>query len=61
MIKYLLGFDIGGTKCAVILGQSQDDQIRTIERKSFPTPVRPESTLLKLKTTARELLADKGW
>jgi glucokinase len=61
MTKYLLGFDIGGTKCAVILGQAQGDQIRIIERKSFPTPVGPESTLLKLETTARELLADNCW
>ena len=61
MTKYLLGFDIGGTKCAVILGQAEGDQIRIIERKAFPTPVGPESTLLKFEATARELLADRSW
>jgi glucokinase len=61
MTKCSLGFDIGGTKCAVILGQAEGEQIRIIERKAFPTPVGPESTLLKLEATARELLADNGW
>jgi glucokinase len=61
MSKCLLGFDIGGTKCAVILGQSEGGQIRIIEREAFPTPLGPESTLLKFEATARELLADRGW
>lgn len=61
MTKCWLGFDIGGTKCAAILGQAEGEQIRIIERKAFPTPVRPESTLLKLEATARELLADNRW
>jgi glucokinase len=61
MTKCLLGFDIGGTKCAVILGQAEGDQIRIIERKAFPTPVGPESTLLKFEAAACELLADRGW
>ena len=61
MTKCLLGFDIGGTKCAVILGQAEGDQIRIIERKAFPTLAGPESTLLKFEAAARELLANRGW
>ena len=60
MIKGLLGFDIGGTKCAVILGQAEGEQIRIIERRAFPTPAGPDSTLLEFEATARQLLADRG-
>ncbi|MDR2233467.1 MAG: ROK family protein [Tannerella sp.] len=38
MIKYLLGIDIGGTKCAVILGESDESgRIQIIGKSSFPT------------------------
>ncbi len=33
--KYILGLDIGGTKCAVVLG---DEEARIHGRMSFPTP-----------------------
>jgi glucokinase len=60
MTKCLLGFDIGGTKCAVILGHAEGEQMRIIERMAFPTPIGPEPTLLKLDETARELLIKRG-
>jgi len=60
MTKCLLGFDIGGTKCAVILGQADGEQIHIIERKAFLTPVAAENTLLKLEATAREMLIEHG-
>jgi glucokinase len=37
MNKTLLGFDIGGTKCAVVIGQTEDANIRIEERIAFPT------------------------
>lgn len=37
--KYLLGIDIGGTKCAVILGYAGDADEKIIERVAFPTCV----------------------
>jgi glucokinase len=61
MTRCLVGFDIGGTKCAVILGQAQGDTIGIIERESFPTPAGPEATMLKLEATARKLLAGRAW
>ena len=60
MIRYLLGFDIGGTKCAVILGHTDGDKIRINERIFFSTLDGPEPNLLKLESTARELIARHG-
>src|ERR1017187_1113588 len=59
--KCLLGFDIGGTKCAVILGQAEGNQIRIIKRVAFPTPAEASAAVLKFGATARTLLADHGW
>lgn len=56
MTKCLLGFDIGGTKCGVILGHAEGEEIRIDDRFGFPTPTGPEPTLLKLEATARGLL-----
>ncbi len=36
---YILGFDVGGTKCAVILGNANSDNNKIIERIAFPTNV----------------------
>ena len=59
--KCLLGFDIGGTKCAVILAQAEGNQIRIIKRVAFPTPAEAKAAVLKFEATARTLLADHGW
>jgi glucokinase len=61
MRRCLLGFDIGGTKCAVIIGQTDGDKIRIIERKAFPTTERPESTLSRCETIARDIIANFGF
>ena len=37
--EFLLGIDIGGTKCAVILGRTGDTDEKIIERCAFPTLV----------------------
>ena len=57
MNPYLMGFDIGGTKCAVILGRSEKDRIHIVEKLAFPTLPGPEQTLIALEERARELLA----
>ena len=33
----LIGFDIGGTKCAVIYGQKEGDTLHLVEKVKFPT------------------------
>ena len=36
--KFLVGFDVGGTKCAVILGAAgTDGELEFLERGVFPT------------------------
>ena len=59
MNDLLLGFDIGGTKCAVVLGETTADGVRILERVAFATePARgPEPVLQRLETEARRLMA----
>ena len=43
MVKWLLGFDIGGTKCAAILGKEDNGKITVVKKsvfatKEFPSP-----------------------
>lgn len=33
----MIGFDIGGTKCAVCIGQETDDGLQIIDKRSIPT------------------------
>lgn len=47
--KFILGLDIGGTKCAVVLG---DEKMRIYDRLAFPT--QPERGL---KTTLQQIYA----
>lgn len=42
---YYLGFDIGGTKCAVSLGKWQNQEIEIIDRQEIPTKVCPQETI----------------
>ena len=43
MEKYI-GIDIGGTKCAVVVGEYENEQIKIISRKAFATQVDEEPT-----------------
>ena len=47
MEKYCIGFDIGGTKCAVSLGEISEDGIQILGREEVPTTT-PEDTLERL-------------
>jgi glucokinase len=37
MKQSLLGLDIGGTKCAVIYGETEDDRLTVVDKTGFPT------------------------
>ncbi|WP_077328971.1 ROK family protein [Virgibacillus siamensis] len=52
----IAGLDIGGTKCAVLLGKSAGLEIETIERIQFPTPDTPEKAIGKMTDTLDGLL-----
>ena len=56
----LLGIDIGGTKCACILAEAEEDRIRFVKRTEFPTRGSWQSVLQQLCSTAREDMVSAG-
>ena len=54
-MSYCIGFDIGGTKCAVSLGEITDGNIRVLHRQETPTAATPQETLSILAPFV------KGW
>ena len=59
--EYLVGIDIGGTKCAVVLGRHAGNEGITISaRRSFATETRrgPGYALDQFKEVTREILTD---
>ena len=55
----LVGFDIGGTKCAVSLGEAKDGDVRILDKRALPTPERWQDALGRLFALAEELLAGR--
>ena len=51
----LVGVDIGGTKCAITLGEPTGDNLKIKDKISFPT-TDVEGTILKIKASIREIL-----
>lgn len=61
MKKLLLGIDIGGTKCAACLGESDGAGLRIIAKKRFDTPPRdPQKTVEKLLSLSAEILGENA-
>nr|MBA3708970.1 ROK family protein [Planctomycetota bacterium] len=60
MTRHLLGFDVGGTKCAVILASTDGSSATIIARRSWPTVVErgPAAIIADLIASGRALLAD---
>lgn len=58
MSDLLLGFDIGGTKCAVCIGRYEGDTLKVENKQAIPTDltVSPETMLSRLMTLADGLL-----
>jgi glucokinase len=56
----LLGFDIGGTKCAVVLGSEEGHQPVVLAREAFATLPGPEANLDRMLAIASRLLVEKG-
>ncbi len=57
--KFLIGFDIGGTKCAIILGASDGNgKIKLLARSRFPTAnfLHPEACIREMIRLSEELL-----
>lgn len=56
MSMLLGGFDIGGTKCAAVLGNAAEGHIEIIAKRSFPTPATPEETIRQFIEAMDELI-----
>ncbi len=56
MTQGLVGWDIGGTKCAVVLGSLVGDDVRLIDRRQFPTPPGFTNTVERLNDASQELI-----
>lgn len=52
----LAGLDIGGTKCAVLVGKLVDQEIDIFERVEFPTPPTPDESIQKMTDTLDQLI-----
>ena len=60
MAEYYIGFDIGGTKCAVVLGKYDNDEMKIADKKAFPTEAEKgfEYTINNIFTAAKEIIAE---
>lgn len=58
----LIGFDIGGTKTAVVLGRTEDPKkgIDILDKISFPTEVGPKATIDKIYSSTDTILERNG-
>ncbi|MBO5027009.1 MAG: ROK family protein [Clostridia bacterium] len=59
-MKYCIGFDIGGTKCAVSLGEIADGNIRIVAREETPTVDSPQKTLGVLAPYVKKWIEQTG-
>ena len=59
-MSYRIGFDIGGTKCAVSLGKITDGNIRVLKREETPTLEDPIETLSILAPFVKEWVKEYG-
>ena len=56
----IAGFDIGGTKCAVTVGEKLPDDIRVLIRKEFATKGSPFEVIAYMVSLLREELQELG-
>ena len=53
----MIGFDIGGTKCAVCVGEEKDGKLQILDKRSIPTDhnVSPYEMINRMCTLAEEM------
>lgn len=59
-MRRLAGFDIGGTKCAVVLGRAEGSTVTIVGKRRFLTPGPFERTLSDLEAALAALLEQDG-
>ncbi len=58
----IIGFDIGGTKCACVLGRVKNDgTIEIVDKVAFPTMAGPQPTIKSIFTHAEKLIGEHGF
>lgn len=55
-----IGYDIGGTKCAVSLGRVEGERMEILDKTQFPTQGAPEDVLSQMADCAEGLLKKRG-
>lgn len=55
-MKYLAGIDVGGTKCAVSIGQENAGIIKILQKEKFPTPEDPNEAVRAMVAMLDEML-----
>jgi glucokinase len=55
----LAGVDIGGTKCAVVLGRPLGESVRILGKRRFATPPGPQLALEQICQALQELVAEQ--
>ncbi|MBD2868798.1 ROK family protein [Paenibacillus arenilitoris] len=58
MTVLLGGVDIGGTKCAAVLGRASGDGIEIVAKRGFPTPGSPREAMEALGSALVELMEE---
>ena len=56
----IAGFDIGGTKCAALIGEDRGSDLEIFDRREFKTEGTPYEVIAKLISVLRSELADFG-
>ena len=56
----IAGFDIGGTKCAVVLAEATDGKPKIVARSAFPTQGTPQNVLTKMADLLQSQLMSVG-
>ena len=59
-MRYYIGIDIGGTKCAVTLGRDTDGVLEILEKTKFPTVKDPNEVLERFHAELLKLLDKRG-
>ena len=56
--EFLLGFDVGGTKCAAVLGERSGDELAVVDKSVFATAEypEPEKCIRRFAEAMRELV-----
>ena len=57
-MKLLIGMDVGGTKCAVIAGTVENDQLHILKREAFPTPAEQTEAIDRMGEIAAKFAGD---